>query len=80
MLDNLRIVRDLMDGLEPHLVAWQKGATEKVRREAFSLANSAAREMQAIINRLKPTVPYPSEPMTMRPTSTRVNKSGNGTQ
>ena len=62
MLDNLRIVRDLMDGLEPHLVAWQKGATEKVRREALSLANSAAQEMQAIINRLKPTCRTPARP------------------
>jgi hypothetical protein len=59
MLDKLRIVRGLMDGLEPHLVAWQKGVTENGRREALSLANSAAREIQAIINALKPTVPYP---------------------
>lgn len=54
MLDRLHIVRDLIDGLEPHLVAWQKGATEKARREALSLANSASREIQAIINALKP--------------------------
>ena len=54
MLDKLHIVRDLIDGLEPHLVAWQKGATDKARREALSLANSAAREIQAIINALKP--------------------------
>ena len=54
MLDKLHIVRDLIDGLEPHLVAWQRGATEKARREALSLANSASREIQAIINALKP--------------------------
>lgn len=54
MLDKLHIVRDLIDGLEPHLMAWQKGATDKARREALSLANSAAREIQGIINALKP--------------------------
>ena len=54
MLDKLHIVRDLIDGLEPNLVAWQRGATEKARREALSLANSASREIQAIINALKP--------------------------
>jgi len=54
MVDKLRIVRDLIDGLEPHLAAWQRGSAENARREALLLASSAAREIQAIINALKP--------------------------
>jgi hypothetical protein len=57
MLNKLRFVRAVIDGLEPLLVAWQKGATEKAQREALSSVNSAAREIQAIINVLKRTTP-----------------------
>ena len=76
MLDKLRIVRALIDGLEPHLAALQKGSTENAnaRREALSLANSAAREIQAIINALKPATAV-KKPSSQR---TGVNPPSDG--
>ena len=42
MLDQLRVVRDSLDSLEPLLSAWEQNGSEKGRREALSLASIAA--------------------------------------
>ena len=48
MRDKLQLLRQLVDALEPHLLAWEKRANERDARLALTLAQSAGREVQAI--------------------------------
>jgi hypothetical protein len=47
-------LRSLIDQLEPPLLAWEQAKTEDKRRDAHVLATAAARELQTILNALRP--------------------------
>ena len=53
MSDRLHRLRALLDDLEPALLAWEQKTDEPRRKRSWSLANDAARELQAIINSLR---------------------------
>ena len=47
-------LRSLIDQLEPELLAWEQTKNEDRRRDAHALATAAARELQIILNALRP--------------------------
>jgi hypothetical protein len=47
-------LRSLIDQLEPELIAWEQTKREDKRKDAHALATDAARELQTILNALRP--------------------------
>ena len=55
MKDQLQRIRDALDRLEPELSAWEQQRSEDRRRRAQAEAVAAARELQVLLNALRPT-------------------------
>ena len=47
-------LRSLIDQLEPQLLAWEQTKSEDKRKQSHALATAAARELQTILNTVRP--------------------------
>jgi hypothetical protein len=55
MKGQLQRVREALDRLELELSAWEQQRSEDRRRRAQAEASAAARELQVLLNALRPT-------------------------
>jgi hypothetical protein len=47
-------LRSLIDQLEPELLTWEQTQSEDKRKDCHALATAAARELQIILNAVRP--------------------------